>query len=165
MQQPSGFDARHAAAGPAPGVEFGTPSGRLIAWILDGLVLAPLVGVFFGIAGVILAGAASRAGSASGEAEPLAMLGAAMALAGVAVGIAWKPWWWTHGGQTPGYALVGLRVVRESGGGPIGVGQAIGRVLAYVASAFFCLGFVRILFDPRRQGWHDRMAGTVVIAV
>ena len=29
----------------------------------------------------------------------------------------------------------------------------------------FDLGFIWILFDSKRQGWHDKLAGTVVIEV
>jgi uncharacterized RDD family membrane protein YckC len=26
-----------------------------------------------------------------------------------------------------------------------------------------CLGFLWIAFDKRKQGWHDKLAGTVVV--
>jgi uncharacterized RDD family membrane protein YckC len=43
--------------------------------------------------------------------------------------------------------------------------QAVGRLLGYVVSSILYLGFIWILFDERRQGWHDKLAGTVVIEV
>ncbi len=46
-----------------------------------------------------------------------------------------------------------------SGGGPRGL-----RMLGmYVSSAVFYLGFIWILVDKRRRGFHDLIAGTVVV--
>jgi uncharacterized RDD family membrane protein YckC len=43
-------------------------------------------------------------------------------------------------------------------------GQLIGRYLAYYVSTLpLCLGFLWVAFDKRKQGWHDRIAGTLVI--
>ena len=159
QQPPPGYYAQPPMTGPAPGIEWGSRLGRFIAYFVDGFVMALVIGVFYAIGGVAIAA------GASGESGALAMVGAVIVLAGIVVGVAWKPWWWTHGGQTPGYRMMGLRIVRERDGGPITTGQAIGRLLSYIVSAFFYLGFIWILFDARRQGWHDKLAGTVVIGV
>jgi uncharacterized RDD family membrane protein YckC len=38
------------------------------------------------------------------------------------------------------------------------------RLLCYFVSALpFCLGFLWAAFDRRKRGWHDKIAGTVVI--
>lgn len=66
-------------------------------------------------------------------------------------------------GQTPGKALIGLRVVPLKGG-KISWWQAVVRFMAYFPSAILVwLGFIWILFDDRRQGWHDKLARTCVI--
>lgn len=40
----------------------------------------------------------------------------------------------------------------------------IGRYLAYYVSLIpFGLGFIWVAFDGRKQGWHDKLAGTVVV--
>lgn len=71
---------------------------------------------------------------------------------------------WVSSGATPGKMAFGLRVVRSDTGGPISTGQAIGRFLGYlVSSAVFCLGFIWVGFDARKQGWHDKLASTVVV--
>ena len=42
--------------------------------------------------------------------------------------------------------------------------QLVGRYLGYFVSIFgLMLGFLWIAFDPRKQGWHDKLAGTLVI--
>ncbi len=49
-------------------------------------------------------------------------------------------------------------------GGKPSVGQLIGRYLAYYVSVIpFCLGFIWVGIDKKKQGFHDKLAGTVVI--
>lgn len=70
-----------------------------------------------------------------------------------------------HGttGQTPGKMLFGLRVVQTSGE-KITPGIAFLRWVGYIFSALiFYLGFLWIIFDGKKQGWHDKIAGTIVI--
>jgi uncharacterized RDD family membrane protein YckC len=66
-------------------------------------------------------------------------------------------------GQTPGKMVLGLKVVPVEDG-IMTFGMAFLRWVGYIASSFFFyLGFVWIAFDPRKQGWHDKIAGTVVV--
>jgi uncharacterized RDD family membrane protein YckC len=59
---------------------------------------------------------------------------------------------------------VAARVVVARTGNTLTVGQSIGRYLAYfVAMLPMFLGIIWVAFDPREQGWHDKLAGTVVI--
>lgn len=67
------------------------------------------------------------------------------------------------GGASLGKYLMGLRI-RNRNGRRISGRQAIIRTLAYALSALpIYLGFINILFDNRRRGWHDILAGTVVV--
>ncbi len=57
-----------------------------------------------------------------------------------------------------------LRVVRAVDGGPISGSQAVLRYLGFFLSSFFFdLGFIWVAFEPRKRGWHDMIADTVVI--
>ena len=48
-------------------------------------------------------------------------------------------------------------------GRPLGYGKAFLRFVGYIISALVAsLGFLWIGFDGRRQGWHDKIAGTLV---
>ncbi|MBN1667812.1 MAG: RDD family protein [Anaerolineales bacterium] len=70
-------------------------------------------------------------------------------------------WWLT--GQTPGKYLLGLRVVTVKGQ-RVPPWRAALRYLGYILAALpLFVGFVWILVDDRRQGWHDKLAGTCVI--
>lgn len=70
-----------------------------------------------------------------------------------------------HGttGQTPGKRLLGLRVVRVDGE-LMTPGTAFLRWVGYIISKIpLYLGFIWAAFDGRKQGWHDKIAGTCVI--
>ncbi len=71
---------------------------------------------------------------------------------------------WLHQGATPGKWLLGCRVVDATSGGPLTLRQGLFRNLGYLVSFFtFGLGFLWIAWDPRRQGFHDKIANTLVV--
>lgn len=71
---------------------------------------------------------------------------------------------WLYRQATPGKMVVSARVVDAQTGNSLTTGQAIGRYLGYFVSTIpLCLGLLWVAFDPRKQGWHDKLAGTVVI--
>ncbi len=71
---------------------------------------------------------------------------------------------WLYKQATPGKMAVSARVVDARTGNTLTVGQSIGRYLAYfIAVLPLFLGIIWVAFDPRKQGWHDKLAGTVVI--
>jgi uncharacterized RDD family membrane protein YckC len=73
-------------------------------------------------------------------------------------------WFWVKLQATPGKMAVSLKVVDARTGNSLSVAQAIGRYFAYFLSAVpLGLGFIWIAFDSKKQGWHDKLAGTVVI--
>ncbi len=67
------------------------------------------------------------------------------------------------GGRTPGKMLLGLMVIQSSGD-PMTPGLAFLRWVGSIISRIvFMLGFIWVAFDGRKQGWHDKIAGTYVI--
>ena len=73
-------------------------------------------------------------------------------------------WFWRRFLGTPGKMLLRLRVVDARTGEPLPLGQCILRYVGYFVSALpLCLGFLWVAFDARKQGWHDKIAGSVVI--
>jgi uncharacterized RDD family membrane protein YckC len=81
---------------------------------------------------------------------------------GVAIRLLYTMGFWVLAGQTPGKRVMGVRIVRTDGG-RVGWGNAIRREIGYVISYVLFLGYLWILVDNRRQGWHDKLAGTLVI--
>ena len=52
----------------------------------------------------------------------------------------------------------------EKTGQPLTLNQSVIRYLGYFASTIVLgLGFIWIAFDGKKQGWHDKMAGSVVV--
>jgi uncharacterized RDD family membrane protein YckC len=79
--------------------------------------------------------------------------------------IAYYTFFWTLVGFTPGKALLGLKVVRKNGA-KISFGRSLLRFFSYWISAIpLFLGFFWVLWDPKRQGWHDKIAGTQVLYI
>ena len=71
---------------------------------------------------------------------------------------------WIYRQATPGKMAISARIVDAETGNPPSTRQAIGRYLAYYVSIFpLCLGLLWVGFDRRKQGWHDKLAGTVVV--
>lgn len=71
---------------------------------------------------------------------------------------------WVYKAGTPGKLVLGLRVVNATSGENITVGQAIGRYLAYFPAMIpLMMGIFWVGWDSKKQGWHDKLAGTVVI--
>lgn len=69
-----------------------------------------------------------------------------------------------HGikGRTPGKMLLGLQVLTVDGT-PVNFGIAFLRSVGYLLSSILYIGFIWAAFDRRKQSWHDKIAGTVVI--
>jgi uncharacterized RDD family membrane protein YckC len=71
---------------------------------------------------------------------------------------------WIKLSATPGKLLLDCKVVDAKTLQPLGWKKALLRCLAYVVSALpVYLGFVWIAFDKRKQGLHDKLAGTLVL--
>ncbi|TDN58870.1 RDD family protein [Paraburkholderia sp. BL10I2N1] len=71
---------------------------------------------------------------------------------------------WAACGTSPGRRVVRLRIVDAGTGASMTVKQAILRTLGYLLTfGTFGAGFLWVLFNPRKQTLHDRVANTVVI--
>jgi uncharacterized RDD family membrane protein YckC len=108
--------------------------------------IAALIGSFFSGSGDGLSGFALALGSA----------------AWVGLASLYLVTFWSIAAQTPGMRFFGIRL------GVAGRGLPPGRSLRRLAGLFlaaipFGLGFLGILFDERRRGWQDRLAGTDVL--
>jgi len=73
---------------------------------------------------------------------------------------------WIARQATPGKMVIGAKIVDASTGRAASPGQLAGRYLGYYVSILpICLGIFWVAFDDRKQGWHDKLAGTVVVRV
>ncbi|HAF2129657.1 TPA: RDD family protein [Salmonella enterica] len=71
---------------------------------------------------------------------------------------------WYFFQATPGKMALRLRILDAESGHPASTGQYIGRYFGYFVSIIpVGLGLLWVAFDCRKQGWHDKLAGTVVV--
>jgi len=71
---------------------------------------------------------------------------------------------WMYRSATPGKMAVKAKIVDAKTGEKPSTGQCVGRYFAYyVAFLPLGLGIIWVAFDKRKRGWHDLLAGTVVV--
>jgi uncharacterized RDD family membrane protein YckC len=67
-------------------------------------------------------------------------------------------------GQTIGMHVMGIRAIDAQTGGQVEYSKAFIRWLMSYVSALACLlGYFWMLWDPEKQTWHDKVAGTFVV--
>ena len=140
---------------------------RFVAVVIDAVILGVVVSIInIPLAMVIGVGSVGVANTGS-----LAGLGAILAAQGVlllinlAIQIAYNVYFVSTRGATPGKMVLGLKIIRADGG-PISVGLAVGRYLAYILDSFtLTIGFIIAGFDSEKRALHDRICDTRVIYI
>lgn len=134
---------------------------RLVAWTIDRLIVASTISIIAAVTNLVL--------EALGLDQLLGLQGQGSLAMAVFVGlitflvpIAYDIGFWLLAGQTPGKRVMGLRVVRNDGQ-RLTLGNCVRRIIGYWVSAILFLGYLWILVDNRRQGFHDKIAGTFVV--
>ncbi len=132
----------YGASGPSgPRASFGR---RLVAWLVDAVLLAVVIGLI-----------------------QVATKRVVADVIGFAIGLVYYSYLeGSNSGQTIGKRLLGIRVIDFGTGGPIGFGRAVIRYLGRIVSGLVCfLGYFWMLWDKERQCWHDKFANDVVVPV
>jgi uncharacterized RDD family membrane protein YckC len=71
---------------------------------------------------------------------------------------------WHFKSATPGKMILGIKIVDANTMGKASPGKLLIRYLGYYISMLpLCLGIFWVGWDKRKQGWHDKIAGTLVI--
>jgi uncharacterized RDD family membrane protein YckC len=127
---------------------------RALALATDVLVT---IALYMAVVGVV-----ALVASLVGGLRPEWLVGALLAAGWILIAGGYFVLFWSSAGQTPGMRLLRLRVHTAAGGVP-SVGRSIVRLLGLVISILLLfLGFVSVLFDERRRGLADFLAGTTV---
>jgi uncharacterized RDD family membrane protein YckC len=112
---------------------------------------------------ILVVGAAALVASLAGGLHPHWFAGVLLAVAWVVVTGGYFLLFWSSAGQTPGMRLLHLRVRTAAGAFP-SVGRSLVRLIGLELSiALLFLGFLPVIFDGRRRGLADFLAGTVVV--
>lgn len=71
---------------------------------------------------------------------------------------------WVYKSATPGKMMLNASIIDARTGAKPSKGQLIGRYFAYYVSLIgLGLGFFWVAWDAQKQGWHDKLAKTVVV--
>ncbi len=155
---------------------------RLIAFIIDSIILSIGVGILFLVIGGIFGLSGAGLASLSGEKDAVtggAILGfvASIFIAGAiafVLSILYYVLMWKSNGATLGMKAMGIKVVdAETEGNPTGsqaflrylFGYFLPGVIPYVNFLAYILLAIMIGVDEKKQGWHDKIAKTYVIEV
>ena len=142
---------------------------RLVALLIDGLILsaAYLVLIFRGFFVFVILGIG--AATSNNEAVSLSIISVLTAAVFFWVVILYLVQvfyfiYFTAKGATLGKKVMGLKVIDETGSN-IGYGKSFLREIVgkIVSGLVFNLGYVWVAFDDKKQGWHDKIAGTYVV--
>lgn len=95
---------------------------------------------------------------------PLGLINPNEILIQSAIVLAITVFFWVKYCGTPGKRLLGLKVVDAKTLQPLSPLQSVTRYIGYFIAAIpFCMGFLWIILDSKQQGWHDKLAHSVVI--
>jgi uncharacterized RDD family membrane protein YckC len=123
---------------------------RFVAYIIDWFFLVLVQAVLWGVGWMVGSGGGWRA------------VGAATHLFNWLIGAGYFIGFHYHWGQTFGKMLMQIRVVRMDGG-PLTLGQSIGRYFAtYLSAIILSIGFIMAGLRRDKRALHDLLAGTRV---
>jgi len=144
------LDRRHRA-----GTAYAGLVTRAIALTLDLLLIVVVFTLVSGFVALI--------SSLVGTLRPAWLVGTLLGVGWGLVAGVYLAFFWSVAGRTPGMHLLHLRV-RDGSGKPPSLLRAIVRVLGtWISIVPFFAGYLPVLFDARRRGLPDLLAGTEVV--
>ncbi len=134
---------------------------RFLAQLIDGIILGVLSAVISIPLGMIV-GTMGTNSQPSGAAGGVSLVGQLIIWL---IYAAYPIYFIGKSGQTPGKSIMKIKVVRINSTEEVGFVGAFLRELVgkTVSSIVFALGYLSILWDKNKQGWHDKIAGTIVV--
>ncbi|WP_456789866.1 RDD family protein [Cellulomonas sp. P5_C5] len=145
---------------PVDGPPLASWTRRVVAALLDGAILGGATWVALGSGGQEPSLTPSFGGASStGDVDPVAWFTSPWLVGLVVVMLLLQGWT----GATPGKRVAGVAVVRVSDGRPAGFLAAGLRVIAHAIDAIFLIGYLRPLWNARRQTFADSMVGTLAV--
>lgn len=158
------------AGQPGPTVPYASWGARLGAYLLDGLIGVAVAIIPFIIGGIIIGTTSTTSTDANGYTTMTG--GNPLAFVFLAIGyifiIAFTIWNYVfrqgRKGQSLGKKIVGIQVVRVENGQFLGAGTAFLRlIMSSILGGICFLNYLWPLWDDKKQAWHDKVVGSVVI--
>lgn len=136
-------------------------SSRVIAVVIDGFVLG---GLIFLVAGAAYGTSTFTLPVPFPDSDGLTLAGltwgSKVAVAAAVLSLVLLQ---AYGGATPGKRIVGIAVVDDKTGQPVGLVHTVLRDLAHLLDAILCIGYLRPLWHPEERTFADSLLGTVVL--
>ena len=130
---------------------------RTLAYLVDALLLSFVGGAF----PYLVINTATSAPSGNPGQQVTTSGGGSLLVSLIYFVLFWSSF---GGGRTLGMRLFRLKVVREEDLGQVGVLSAFVRWIGLWLSFALCfVGVIWVAFDSRHQGWHDKIARTLVL--
>ncbi|MGW4245535.1 RDD family protein [Nocardia sp. NPDC004722] len=170
--QPGGYPPGYNAFPQQPYASWGA---RVGAFLVDRLIIGVPAAIFYGIGFAIgskdmncvndstdSSYSTSCSGGLSAGGLVLILIGALIAFIGGLYFIYMEG----TSGQTPGKKMLGIRLIREADGQPLGFGMAFVRQLCHIVDSLACyLGWLWPLWDAKRQTFADKIISSIVVKV
>ncbi len=138
---------------------------RVGAYLIDNLIIGLPYGIGAIVSGVATASTATV--DANGNLTGASPGGSAGLLLGGLLSLVL--WVWIRGiqqggtGQSIGKRAVGIRLLKEADGQPMGVAMALVRDIVHIVDSPFYLGYLWPLWDAKKQTFADKILTTVVV--
>ena len=178
---PGGAPYAGTAAGPtdAQGRPLAEWWKRLVAAIIDGIIVGIPLNIIFSIVGVGFATSTEfevdpNTGAVTTTDAGMGFFGGLVVMSLIYLVLYGAYFVYFHGnerGQTPGKMIMKIQVRDEATGGALGYGKAALRMVVGWALSWFTCGIGGLLdglwplWDPKRQALHDKAANTLVIDI
>lgn len=138
------------------GLDLAGVGQRLASYLVDLIVLSVIYIVLLFLLRGDIGGEVVRTVGLGENFNPVYLLVAA-------IGIGYYTYFFGKG-ETPGMKLVEIKLIRADGVEPVGYKKGFLRWVGMEVSGMaLLLGFIWILIDKKKQGWHDKIAGTYVV--
>jgi uncharacterized RDD family membrane protein YckC len=135
---------------------------RLIAFVIDLLVVTATITTITIVGNFVLDALDNMFGFIPAEAVTSWVMVTIISIVSLGFYLIYFIGLWMMAGQTLGKWVVGVRIVRTNGE-RMTFRTAVVRLVGYWISAILFLGYLWVLVDNRRQGLHDKLAGTFVV--
>ena len=143
---------------PTAGGNYAHWGSRVGAYLIDALIGGAISAIPIIIGAVMIAS----------DSDAVIAVGVVLYIVGALAGLAFFIWnvCMKQGstGYTIGKGVVGIKLISESTGQPVGAGSAFVRALAHIVDGIPCyIGYLWPLWDDKRQTFADKIMSTVVI--
>ena len=136
--------------------------GRLLAYILDGLIMS-IIGLF---GGFLIWGLIALMGNTDSDFMVIMViiLSCMLVIVILIFQFLYFGYFWSTSGQSLGMKLLNMKVVRQDGGELSFLTAGLRGSLGYwISSLLFNLGFLWAAFDQEKETWHDKIFKTWVV--